>query len=75
MEMQRALLAEIEGFLDRHGMAETTFGLRAVNDGKFMRRLRNNKNMTIATIERVRTFIRDNDDWPSTTPTSKRRAS
>lgn len=38
-------------------MAETTFGRRAVNDGKFVGRLKLGGNVTIATVDRVRGFI------------------
>lgn len=53
-----ALLSEIEAFLRINPMAETTFGRLAVNDGKFMGRLRANANMTLATLQKVRAFIR-----------------
>jgi hypothetical protein len=63
MTVQADLLIEIEAFLAARrgqpdGMAETTFGRLAVNDGKFVRRLRDGCNMTLATIDRVRQFIR-----------------
>lgn len=59
MTVQSDLLLEIEAFLAAHGgMAESTFGLRAVNDGKFVRRLRSGANMTLATIERAKEFMR-----------------
>ncbi len=58
MSVQAELLTEIEGFLaQRGGMAETTFGKAAVNDGKFVGRLRDGCNMTLATISRVRAFM------------------
>jgi hypothetical protein len=60
MTTQAELLAEIEAFLRHRKMAETTFGRLAVNDGKFMGRLRAGANMTLATVERVRVFIREN---------------
>lgn len=59
-ETQEKLLAEIEAFLRRCPMAETTFGAKAVNDGKFMGRLRSGANMTLGTIARVRAYIRAN---------------
>jgi hypothetical protein len=55
--MQADLLAEIDAFLAARGMAETTFGRRAVNDGKFVLRMRAGKGITLATVERVREFI------------------
>lgn len=55
------LLIEIDRFLCRPdvGITETTFGRLAVNDGKFVGRLRDGKGLTLATAEKVRVFIRD----------------
>jgi hypothetical protein len=58
MTPQAQLLAEIETFLATRDIAETTFGLRAVNDGKLVGRLRDGANMTLATVERVRAYMR-----------------
>lgn len=52
-----ALVNEIEAYCRQLGIAESTFGRRAVNDGKFVNRLRDGKGVTTATVERVRTFI------------------
>lgn len=52
-----ALLADIAAFLRDAGMAETTFGRHAVNDGKFVGRLRSGSGVTVATIDRVRAYI------------------
>lgn len=57
MDSQAQLLSEVEAFLRTRDIAETTFGLYAVNDGKFMSRLRSGANMTFATAEKVRAFI------------------
>lgn len=38
-------------------MAESTFGLLAVNDGKFVARIRDGGGLTIRTMDRVRSFI------------------
>src|SRR5204862_5164356 len=38
-------------------MAESTFGRRAVNDGKLVGRLRIGGRVTMETVERVRTFM------------------
>src|SRR2546422_5120075 len=40
MEASGTLLGSISDFCRRTGMAESTFGRRAVNDGKFVARLR-----------------------------------
>ena len=57
MSTQAQLLAEIEAFLSQRRMAETTFGRLAVNDGKFVGRLRGGANMTLATVEKVRRYL------------------
>lgn len=51
------LLAEIDAFLKASDMAETTFGFHAVNDGKFVGRLREGAGITVATVDRVRAYI------------------
>lgn len=62
MSTQTDLLAEIEAFLASRKMAETTFGRLAVNDGKFVGRLRRGANMTLATINRAHAFVRQQAD-------------
>ena len=47
------LLDSISEFCRRAGMAESTFGRRAVNDGKFVSRLRDGARITPETLERV----------------------
>ncbi len=51
------LLGEIADYCRSVGMAESTFGRRAVNDGKLVGRLRIGGRVTIETVERVRTFM------------------
>ena len=52
-----SLLGEISDYCRRAGMAESTFGRRAVNDGKLVNRLRFGGHVTGETVERVRAFI------------------
>lgn len=52
-----SLLEEIAAFCRGVGMAESTFGRRAVNDGKFVARLRFGGRVTTQTVDRVRHFI------------------
>jgi hypothetical protein len=56
------LLAQISDYCRRVGMAESTFGRRAVNDGKLVSRLRIGGRITTDTAERVRSFIENNPD-------------
>jgi hypothetical protein len=47
------LLDSIVRFCGRAGMAESTFGRRAVNDGKFVSRLRDGARVTPETLGRI----------------------
>ena len=54
------LLREIDEFCRAHTVAESTFGRLAVNDGKFVGRLKNGGRVTTSTVDRVRAFMKDN---------------
>lgn len=58
MSDRDTLLREIDAFLERTGMTETRFGRAALNDGHFLRRLRQGGNITLRTVERVQAFMR-----------------
>src|SRR5438477_12206270 len=51
------LLSEITSYCREAKVAETTFGRLAVNDGKFVGRLRNGSRVTTDTVQRVRSFM------------------
>ena len=51
------ILSQISEFCRRADMAETTFGRRAVNDGKLVHRLREGKRITIDTLDRIQAYI------------------
>ncbi len=53
-----ALLQDIAAYCRVAGMAESTFGRRAVNDGKFVTRLRFGGRVTTVTVDRVRDFMK-----------------
>jgi len=55
---ETGLLDSISEFCRRAGMAETTFGRQAVNDGKFVARLRDGGRITAETLERVSRFMK-----------------
>src|ERR1700682_5799437 len=59
------LLTEISDYCRRTGLAESTFGRRAVNDGKLAARLRNGGRITTETVERVRAFIAGHQGEPA----------
>ncbi|MGB9174009.1 MAG: hypothetical protein WCC35_20780, partial [Bradyrhizobium sp.] len=51
------LLSQISEFCRQADMAESTFGRRAVNDGKLVHRLREGKRITIDTLERIQAYM------------------
>ncbi len=51
------LLADISAFCRRHGLAESTFGRLAVNDGKFVARLRAGGRVRHQTLVHVQAFL------------------
>lgn|GEM_PF-5084833 len=53
------LLRRIDAFLTRSGMAETTLGKLALNDGKSISRLRSGGAISIERAETLRAFMRD----------------
>jgi hypothetical protein len=61
----RELLQEISDYCRATGLAESTFGRRAVNDGKLAARLRNGGRITTDTVDRVRSFIAQNPRDPA----------
>lgn len=52
-----ALLEAVEAFLEKHDMAPTTFGIRAVNDAKLVANLRAGLDIRTRTADRIRTFM------------------
>jgi hypothetical protein len=54
------LLTEISDYCRQTGLAESTFGRRAVNDGKLAARLRNGGRITTETLDRIRAFMESN---------------
>ncbi len=47
----------VEGFIARHGLSPTTFGLWALNDSRFVFDLRNGRSCSLATVGKVRRFM------------------
>src|ERR1700751_2188633 len=62
--MNEQTLQEISEFCRVRALAESTFGRRAVNDGKLASRLRNGGRITTDTLERIRAFMADNAGAP-----------
>src|SRR6185295_16015249 len=58
-------LHEIAEFCRKTGLAESTFGRRAVNDGKLASRLRHGGRITTETLDRIRAFMASNRSGPA----------
>jgi hypothetical protein len=69
-----ALLAEIAAFIGERRITETTFGRLAVNDGKFVARLRSTGNMTTGLIEKAHEFIGAEKAKASSAPAQSEKA-
>lgn len=53
MITNQSIIESIEVFCRASGIAESTFGKRAVNDGKLLSRLRDGKSISIDTYNRI----------------------
>jgi hypothetical protein len=51
------LIPRIEAYCRDNGIAEATFGFRAVNDGNLVVRLRSGKTITLNTLARIEAFL------------------
>jgi hypothetical protein len=67
------LLDSISEFCRRIGMAESTFGRRAVNDGKFVARLRDGARITPETLDRVSSYMARHGAAAPSTPRELRQ--
>lgn len=56
MEIER-LLSRIDAYCAAHELSPSTFGRKAVNDGKFVDRLKSGKTITLQTLSRVDRFM------------------
>lgn len=68
-EQGESLLESISNYCRSAGMAESTFGRRVVNDGKFVSRLREGARVTPETLERIRSYMKQHG---ATSPDSPR---
>lgn len=51
------LLSEIEMFMSAHGLAETTFGQKALGDKHFVKQLREGRDIRLSTQGKVMQFM------------------
>jgi hypothetical protein len=65
--MNEQIIQEITVFCREAGLAESTFGRRAVNDGKLTARLRNGGRVTTETVDRIHAFM---SSWRESARTS-----
>jgi len=73
MTPEKRLLTEIQAFCARSGMAETTFGEKAVRQWRLVAHLRAGKTITLSTAERVREFIASNSNKTQIRGRARRR--
>lgn len=57
MSIRSAFLASVEAFCHDAGMSPRAFGLAAVNDHRFVARLRAGKGITLTSIEKAERFM------------------
>lgn len=55
--IQTALIAEIDAFIAKHGMAESTFGRKVASDWRLVSQLRNGREPRSRTVARIRKFM------------------
>lgn len=59
MDETQQLIAEIDAFLARSGMAATTFGQRAVRNWQIVKQIKSGSNIGMKTAARLRGFMAD----------------
>ena len=65
MSQQEELLREIREFCVATGMAETTFGQRAIRSWTLVQRLDAGASVTLKTADRIRKFMSENRAAPT----------
>ena len=55
----RSLLKEITLYRQMHDLPETTFGVKATNNGHLIERMKAGRTPSLATIKRVRAFMKN----------------
>lgn len=56
----QSILNQVDRYLIKTGMKESTLGRKALNDGKAITRLRAGRRMWPETVEKLTQFMRDN---------------
>ena len=65
MTASQELLEEIENFLERTGLAQTTFGKLACNDAHLVRRLRAGNTVNLETYVKIKKYMESYEENPS----------
>ncbi len=55
--MNNELLRELDAFLNRHGIADSTFGISAVGDSHLVQRIRNGRPIRRSTILKIKKYM------------------
>lgn len=58
MSTRETVLAEIEKFLRETRMSATQFGDKSINDRALVKRLREGRDLTTGTVDKIRAFMR-----------------
>lgn len=58
------IIARINEYCSAHGISPSTFGKKAVNDGKFVDRLKSGRTITLTTLAKVDRFIASSSAQP-----------
>lgn len=70
--METPLLTEIDKFLERSGMAESTLGQKAIREWRVVQRLRDGGDVTTRTAQRLREFMKNWEPAPDGPPPRRR---
>ena len=62
MDETQKLIAEIDAFLAKSGMAATTFGQRAVRNWRIVEQIKTGSNIGLKTAARLRGYIADHEN-------------
>ncbi|MBT5483589.1 MAG: hypothetical protein HOH14_03560 [Gammaproteobacteria bacterium] len=68
MAVIETLIGEIEAFCKQQRISKSTFGLRVVNDGKLVNRLKDGKGVTLKTITRIQDYLGKNQNSQNNEP-------
>ncbi len=68
MSARETVVEDVETFLAKTGLSEWQFGMAAVGDHKFLKRLRSGHGVTLTVIEKAERFMREHSVPPAADP-------